>query len=397
MTPYAEFLFFRVSLVAIVPAILQGLAGWRARRLLIVTTTLAMVAIQYAGPARLGAAQGASELWLVAAYAGFEWAVVAGFFAARREGRRPWLFRLALVAALLPLGLARWLPLATPGWHLGFLGISYVTLRSLDVLICAEDGLVTRLSPVEFLSYLLFFPTISAGPIDRYRRFSRDWAHERTRAEFLEDLDQGIHRIVRGFLYKFILAALIRQYWLEPAALTAGVTGGISYMYAYSLYLFFDFAGYSAFAIGFSYVFGIHTPENFRRPFLAPNIREFWNRWHVSLSWWLRDHVYMRFVMTAAKRSWFSNRHLASHVGIMLALGLMGLWHGTQWQYLLYGLYHGALLVGHDVFSRRIAPRLPRLPAFFRGPVSVLVTFHAVAVGFLLFSGRLTGGTNAIP
>jgi membrane protein involved in D-alanine export len=167
-------------------------------------------------------------------------------------------------------------------------------------------------------------------------------------------------------------------------------------MYAYTLYLFFDFAGYSAFAIGFSYLFGVHTPENFRRPFLASNIREFWNRWHVSLSWWLRDHVYMRFVMAATKRSWFPNRHLASHVGLVLALGLMGLWHGTQWQYVLYGLYHGVLLVGHDVFSRRIAPRLPHLPGFLRVPLSVLVTFHAVAFGFLLFSGRFTGSGSPI-
>ena len=116
----------------------------------------------------------------------------------------------------------------------------------------------------------------------------------------------------------------------------------------------------------------------------------------MSLSWWLRDHVYMRFVMAATKRSWFPNRHLASHVGLVLALGLMGLWHGTQWQYVLYGLYHGVLLVGHDVFSRRIAPRLPHLPGFLRVPLSVLVTFHAVAFGFLLFSGRFTGSGSPI-
>ena len=397
MTPYAEFLYFRVSMVALLPTILQGLTGWRGRRALIAVTTAAMLTIQYAGPATLGAAQCISQLWIVAVYAAFEWILAVGFLAGRRGGHRPWLFRLALIAGVAPLGLARWLPVVAPGWHLGFLGISYVTLRSLDVLICIEDGLVTELSLVEFLSYLLFFPTISAGPIDRYRRFARDWARERTRAEFLEDVDQGVHRIIRGFLYKFILAALIRQYWLEPAANTAGVAGAVSYMYAYSLYLFFDFAGYSAFAIGFSHLFGIHTPENFRRPFLAQNIREFWNRWHVSLSWWLRDHVYMRFVMASVKNGWFPSQRLASHVGILAALGLMGLWHGTQWQYILYGLYHGVLLVGYDVFARRIAGRLPHLPVSVRRPAAVLITFHAVAFGFLLFSGRLTGGTAAVP
>ena len=397
MIPFAEFLYFRVSLVATLPTIVQGLAGWRGRGALIAVTTGGMLLVQYEGATTLVAAHRISELWLVAGYAGFQWILATGFLAARRGARRPWLFRLALVAALMPLGLARWLPLVTPGWQLGFLGISYVTLRNLDILICVEDGLVTALSPGAFLSYLLFFPTISAGPIDRYRRFARDWARERSRAEFLQDLDQGIHRIVRGFLYKFILADLIRQYWLKTAAQATGVGADVSYMYAYALYLFFDFAGYSAFAIGFSYLFGVHSPENFRRPFLAPNIREFWNRWHVSLSWWLRDHVYMRFVMAAAKDRWFSSQHRASHVGILLAMGLMGLWHGTQRQYLLYGLYQAALLIGHDLFARRLVGHLPRLPIAVRQPVAILVTFHAVAFGFLIFSGRLTGGASVVP
>ena len=104
-----------------------------------------------------------------------------------------------------------------------------------------------------------------------------------------------------GFLYKFILAALIKQYWLDVAVTGNDFFSILSYMYAYSLYLFFDFAGYSAFAIGFSYLFGIHTPENFNRPFLAHNIRDFWDRWHISLSEWFRDHVYSRFVFAAIK------------------------------------------------------------------------------------------------
>ena len=394
MTPYTEFLYFQVTVATGLPTIVQGLTGWRGRRVLIALTTLVMLTIQYAGTTTRVAAQPVSELWIVAGYAALQWILASGFLVARRAGRRPWLFRLALVTALAPLALARWLPMVSPGWHLGFLGLSYVTLRSIDVLICVEDGLVTQLSPVAFLSYLLFFPTISAGPIDRYRRFLRDWVRERSRHEFLQDLDQGVHRIVQGFLYKFILAALIRQYWLRPLAHATGLAADASYMYAYALYLFFDFAGYSAFAIGFSYAFGIHTPENFRWPFLAPNIREFWNRWHISLSWWLRDHVYMRFVMAASKGGWFSSQYVASHVGIVLAMGLMGLWHGAQQQYVLYGLYQAALLVGHDVFTRRIAGRLPRLPVRARRPVAILITFHAVAFGFLIFSGRLTGGST---
>ena len=160
-------------------------------------------------------------------------------------------------------------------------------------------------------------------------------------------------------------------------------------MYGYSLYLYFDFAGYSAFAVGVSYLLGIHTPENFNRPFLAGNIKDFWNRWHISLSTWFRDHVYMRFMLAATKGRWFTGKYTASYLGLFLTFGLMGLWHGIEPYYLLYGLYHGTLLVGHDLFTRWNKPRR----VWGNGPLwraaGTLVTFHLVCLGFLLFSGRI--------
>ena len=190
-------------------------------------------------------------------------------------------------------------------------------------------------------------------------------------------------------MYKFILAYLIKHYWLDPLTQETSLSSAGAYMYAYSLYLFFDFAGYSAFAIGLSYLFGIHTPENFNKPFLARDIREFWNRWHITLSTWLRDHVYMRFVLAATKGRWFGNKHLTSYIGFLLSFGLMGLWHGTQVYYLLYGLYHAALIIGHDMFSRWNKTR----KLWGDGPIwraaGMVVTFHLVCFGFLLFSGRL--------
>jgi len=208
----------------------------------------------------------------------------------------------------------RILPVVAPTYSVGFLGISYLTFRCLDVTIGIQDGLIRELSVPSYLAYIFFFPTVSAGSIDRYRRFLTDWVHSRTRREFIQDIDGAVHRFFTGLLYKFILAELIRRYWLDPAASMPGVLGIIAYMYAYSLYLFFDFAGYTAFAVGVGYLFGIHTPENFQRPFLAPDIRDFWNRWHISLSWWFRDHVYMRFVMAATRGHWFGDRYIASYL-----------------------------------------------------------------------------------
>jgi membrane protein involved in D-alanine export len=174
--------------------------------------------------------------------------------------------------------------MVSPGSQAGFLGISYITFRALDIVFCLRDNVIAAPGTIDFLMFLFFFPTISAGPIDRYRRFASDWRRKRTRAEFLGDLDGAVHRLFRGFVYKFIVAALIKQHWLEPAARSGSFRALLSYMYAYSFYLFFDFAGYSAFAIALSYLFGVHTPENFRQPFLARNIRDFWNRWHITLS-----------------------------------------------------------------------------------------------------------------
>jgi len=202
-------------------------------------------------------------------------------------------------------------------------------------------------------------------------------------------LDTAVHRIFTGFLYKFILAELIRRYCMDPVGAETGLRATVSYMYAYSLYLFFDFAGYTAFAVGVGYLFGIHPPENFRRPFLARDIRDFWNHWHISLSSWFRDHVYMRFVMAATRQHWFGDRYVASYVGFFLSMGLMGAWHGFAPQYLLYGLYHAALLTGHDLFSRWNKQH----KLWGSGPIwqaaGIALTAQAVCFGFLIFSGRL--------
>ena len=393
MIPYADFLYFGVLLYVVVPTLILGLAGRLSWRWILIAT-LAMLVVQYGGTLQIEPQTAVREIWIVAAYALFEWAVALAFLRVRARTKRRWPFYVALGLALCPLALAKFLPIFAPGFLFGFLGISYVTFRALDVIFCVQDRLITALPPVQFLAYLFFFATISSGPIDRYRRFDADWKHRRSREQFLQDLDGAVHRIFTGFLYKFILAALVKQYWMDPAASQVGLLSTLSYMYAYSFYLFFDFAGYSAFAIGVSYLFGIRTPENFNLPFLARNIRDFWNRWHITLSWWFRDHVYMRFVMAATKGRWFKNKYVASYLGFLLGFGLMGLWHGTAANYILYGLYHGTLLAGHDAFSRWNKQRKLWGDGQLWNAASVLVTFNCVCFGFLLFSGHLGKQTS---
>jgi membrane protein involved in D-alanine export len=365
MIPYADFLYFGILLYIAVPTLLvRRLIGFS--RAWVLLATAAMLIVQYGTIAHLlpviapegTSATGGSPLsgtlaevrtiWVVMACGLFQWAVARAFLEMRTRTSWSWPAPAALLLTLLPLVGARFLPLAIPGAQLGFLGISYVTFRSLDVIFGIRDRLIVSLPAAEFLAFLFFFPAISSGPIDRYRRFNHDWNRPRSRAEFWSDLDGAVHRIFTGFLFKFILAATIKIYWIDRVA-DGGFINTLSYMYVYSLYLYFDF----------------------------------------SLSTWLRDHVYMRFILVATKGRWFTGKHTASYLGFFLTFGLMGLWHGIEPHYLLYGLYHGTLVVGHDLFTRWNKPRR----VWGNGPLwratGTLATFHLVCLGFLLFSGKI--------
>ncbi|MCC7119533.1 MAG: D-alanyl-lipoteichoic acid biosynthesis protein DltB [Anaerolineales bacterium] len=388
MIPYASFLYFGISLYALIPAAALGFFKRFWKAWLILATAL-MLLVQYSD---LNRERGAAipAIALVLGYAILQYLIALAFLKIRQRGVNRAALYVAVGLSILPLAVEKASALFQTESLYVFLGISYITFRSVDVLLGVQDKLIKEINPLQYLTYLLFFPTISSGPIDRYRRFAHDWGKERTREEVIEDLDGGVRRIFTGFLYKFIVAVLIKQYWLDPATAGVGFLSTLSYMYAYFLYLFFDFAGYSAFAVGFSYIFGIHTPENFNSPFLSRDIRDFWNRWHMSLSFWFRDHIYNRFTFSALKGKWFKNSQTASYLGFMLTMGLMGVWHGLALHYIVYGLYHGALLVATNWLDRKYkGNRLLNDPGFFWRALSMLITFHLVAFSLLIFSGRL--------
>lgn len=161
-------------------------------------------------------------------------------------------------------------------------------------------------------------------------------------------------------------------------------------MYSYGFYLFFDFAGYSLFAVAISYFMGVRTPMNFKQPFKSKNIKDFWNRWHISLSFWFRDYIFMRFVFMATKKHWFKNRNALSSTAYMLNMVLMGFWHGITWYYILYGFIHGLALVTDDWWLRYKRKHLKRLPHNkLTTGIAIFITFNFVMFTFLIFSGFL--------
>ena len=394
MTPYTNFYYFGFALYALLPVFLF-FKFKLASKFWLVITTIFMLALQYAATKNIFVATSFSELWMVLGYGVVQYLLALLFLVIRpavhtKSGANRIVFWVVVLLSLAPLLAGKFIPLVNPSYLLVFLGLSYATFRCLDVIIGIQDGLIKNLPPFQYLTFLLFFPTISSGPVDRYQRFSEDWNHRRTGTEFINDIDGAIQRIFRGFLYKFILASLINTYWLDVAASQHGFLANVSYMYAYSFYLFFDFAGYSAFAIGFSYIFGIHSPENFNLPFLATNMIDFWNRWHISLSSFFRDNIYNRFVFAALKGRWFKNKFTASYLGFLLSMGLMGLWHGTAWHYIIYGLYHGVLLILTDMLERNNKKKKwwdENKPV--NKVLSIVITFQLVCFGLLIFSGHL--------
>ena len=160
-------------------------------------------------------------------------------------------------------------------------------------------------------------------------------------------------------------------------------------MYAYSLYLFFDFAGYTSIAVGTSYILGIRMPENFNKPFLSKDMKEFWTRWHISLSKWFGDYIYSRFVLNSMRNKRFKNRFIASHVAQLLTMFIMGVWHGLNLFYIIYGFYQGLALVGTDIYQRKSQFYKNHKKEKWFQYIQVVVTFHIACFGLLIFSGYL--------
>lgn len=336
------------------------------------------------------------QLFSLIAYVIYQTILVMYYHHYRKDNNSTGVFYLFSLLSLIPIIIVKLSP-AMVGHNslLGFLGISYLTFRAVGTIIETRDGMVKEITPWHFIRFMLFMPTITSGPIDRYRRFSKDYQKTPERSDYLKLVEKGIYYLFLGFLYKFVIAYFFGQRFyphFEQAAMGDRLFSWnmLGVMYTYGFYLFFDFAGYSLFAVAISYFMGVKTPMNFKQPFKSKNIKEFWNRWHISLSFWFRDYIFMRFVFMATKKRWFKNRNTLSATAYMLNMLTMGFWHGITWYYILYGFLHGLALVINDWWLRYKRKHLKNLPHNkFTECIAIFVTFNFVMLTFLLFSGYL--------
>jgi alginate O-acetyltransferase complex protein AlgI len=257
------------------------------------------------------------------------------------------------------------------------LGISFHTFQSISYVIDVYRGEQTAVtSYVDYALFVSFFPQLVAGPIVRAREFFHhlwNW-----KAPGASEWQRGVAMILTGFVKKLVFAdqfsLVADRYFTDPAALPGMVpawTGTI----AFALQIFFDFSGYTDIAIGVALLFGFHFPENFRRPYLSAGITEFWRRWHMTLSRWLRDYIY---IPLGGNRSGEARTYL----NLMLTMLIGGLWHGASWNFVIWGGYHGALLaVERAVWGRKERTGLSRIPL-------MVLTFLLVSVGWVFFRAK---------
>ena len=331
-----------------------------------------------------GAIYGKSKSMVVYLLAFIIYQYVLVFIAQRMDLKR---LKPLVMLSILPLVVNK--VFAITQLHLlAFIGISYMSFKTIQIMLEISDGLIKeKISVKDYLQFLLFFPTVSSGPIDRSRRFLKEINEVMPRKDYLELAGDGIYRIVLGLLYKVVLSTYVYQILLALSN-TGTVVYSIKYMYLYTLYLFFDFAGYSLMAVGSSNVLGIQTPMNFNKPFLSIDIKDFWTRWHITLSTWLRDFVFSRVLMQVIRKKWFKNRLHNAAYAYMVNMLVMGFWHGISVSYIAYGFYHGILMSGFEIYQKKSTFYKKHKNKTWYKLISWFVTMNLVMIGFFIFSGE---------
>lgn len=370
--------FFILLFIGLIPAFILG---YKQRSIRYYALGLSLLFIYLVCSSNLS-----GFLYLVAFYV-LEWYVIRGYMYLRKKyGKNTYLYAQFIVLAMLPLVLSKVSPLI----HINvftFIGVSYVSFKVIQIVIETYDGLIEEMTFFEYSSFILFFPAISSGPIDRSRRYVVDLHTVPSRDEYLDMAGKGVYKLTLGLLYKFALGGIAYQI-MNTVASSYQIWDLIAYAYMYGIYMFFDFAGYSNMAIGASYLLGIKSPENFNKPFLSIDIKDFWSRWHMTLSFWFRDFIFSRFMLNCVRKKRFSNRLNTAFAAFMVNMTIMGFWHGINPSYIIYGIYHGLLLGGLEFYQKKSKFYKKHKSKRWYKVVSWFITLNLVMLGFLIFSGH---------
>ena len=253
------------------------------------------------------------------------------------------------------------------------IGISFFTLQAISYVIDVYRGTCKHQTNVLYLGmYIAMFPQLVAGPLVRYSQIEDQ---VRNRVVTIDGVAQGLRLFTIGLGKKVLLANVagtLADSMLAHSAPEIGFLGCASGALAYTFQIYFDFSGYSDMAIGLGRMFGFTYARNFNYPYISSSVTEFWRRWHMSLSSFFRDYIYIPLGGNRVSQGrWMFN--------IMVVWGLTGVWHGAAWNFVLWGLYYGIILMCEKLFLLKVLERLPRA-------VRHIYTIVVFVLGWVLFS-----------
>jgi alginate O-acetyltransferase complex protein AlgI len=282
------------------------------------------------------------------------------------------------------------------GWLLDIVlpvGISFFTFEGIAYAVDVyRRELPAIRRPLDYAVFMAFFPHLIAGPIIRPHDFFPQLEQRRALEE--DDRRWGLREILKGLLKKVAIAdffALVADAGFDGTPYHDHPVPAAIAVFAFSMQIYFDFSGYTDIARGCARLFGYRFPPNFARPYLAADIADFWRRWHISLSSWLRDYLY---IPLGGNRKGEARTYL----NLMIVMGLGGLWHGASWNFALWGLYHGAMLAVHRLWRGAVARRgwQRRVDAPVLAPAWVALTFVLVTLGWVPFRAHDFAATGAM-
>lgn len=319
-------------------------------------------------------------LMLLSIICNYIFGVLLGKFA-ESPGKKKLVLVLSVVFNLGLLGYYKYWNLFTFGmlWKVALpIGISFYTFQIMSYVIDVYRGEVAvQRSPFKLGLYLTLFPQLIAGPIVRYADVEAALSE---RSTDLKKFASGVRRFIVGFSKKVLIANVVALtadniFAMDPIDRPAA-TAWLGVI-CYALQIYFDFSGYSDMAIGLGRMFGFEFLENFDYPYISGSVREFWRRWHMSLSTWFRDYLYIPLG---------GNRRgtARTYINLMIVFACTGFWHGASWSFLIWGLYHGMFLVAERVGFGRVLDRLPKF-------IGHIYTLLAVLFGWVLFRADTLG------
>ena len=253
------------------------------------------------------------------------------------------------------------------------IGISFYTFQILSYIIDVYKKKVdSQRNLIDFALYISMFPQLIAGPIVQYSTIDKQL---KERKESLETVSKGISLFVIGLVKKVIFAntaGAVYEDYMEIGFDKLSALGAWTAIICYAFQIYFDFSGYSDMARGLGYIFGFEFPENFRYPYMADSITDFWRRWHITLSSWFRDYVYIPLGGSRCSK-------IRVVFNLFIVWGLTGLWHGASWNFVLWGLYYFALLVLEKFIFKKAIEKTPML-------LRHLLTLVFILFGWVLFA-----------